>query len=142
MKKHKFYMKISIFPLTFVIIVFAFQLCFKPLHYHTMAHYSSSHISHIQSEKQESSLPSAFSLVCLLISQFLLHSSLPSSFTFFWSSAVTMQAHNGEYLDTRPSGCPLIPPGNLCNVSALASGCSAASRMREEILLLNTKKEE
>lgn len=67
MKKHQFYMKNSIFPLTFVVIVFALQLCIRPLRYHTMAYYSSSHTSHVQSEKQESSLPSAFSLVLLCV---------------------------------------------------------------------------
>lgn len=72
MKKHQFYVKNCIFSLTFVIIVFALQLCIKPLHFHTTAHYSSSHTSHVQSEKQvscllhfSSSLPSAFSLVLL-----------------------------------------------------------------------------
>lgn len=67
MKKYQFYVKNSFSPLTFVIIIFALQLCIKPLHYHTVAHYPSSHTSHVQSEKQESSLPSAFSLVLLCV---------------------------------------------------------------------------
>lgn len=83
MKKHQFYMKNSILPITFVIIVFALQLCIKPPHYHTMAHYSSSYMSNVQSEKQEPSLPSAFPLLspfCLFPCSPLCACGSPSSY--------------------------------------------------------------
>lgn len=55
-----------------------------------------------------------------------------------------MQAHSAEYLDIYPlpSGCHLIPLGNLCDVAALVSGLLAASKTYEEILVLKAKKEE
>lgn len=149
MKEHQFYVKNCIFSVTFVIIVFALQLCIKPLHFHTTAHYSSSHTS---CAVRKASILSVFcispplsllhfplfSFACLLISQFLPHSSLPSSFPF-WSSTVTRQAHNAEYLDTYPllPGCRLIPLGNLCDVAALA-----ASKMYEEMLVLKKEDKE
>lgn len=83
MKEHQFYVKNCIFSLTFVIIVFALQLCIKPLHFHTTAHYSSSHTSHVQSEKQVSSLSSAFLLLspfCIFPCSPLHACSSPSSY--------------------------------------------------------------
>lgn len=74
------------------------------MHFHTTAHYSSSHTPNRQSEKQESSVLSAFPLpspfcffpcspLISLFSQILSHPSLLSSFPFFWCSAVVIQAH-------------------------------------------------
>lgn len=95
--------------------MFALQLCIKPQHFHTTAHYSSSHTPNRQAGKQESSvlsasrLPSPFcffpcSPLISLLSQILSHSSLLSSFPFFWCSAVAIQAH------TAGSGASWLPP--------------------------------
>lgn len=127
MKKHQLYMENPIFPLTSVIIVFALQLCIKSLHYHTVAHYSSSHVS--CAVRKARILPSAFLLSLLRFPLFsfmcLLTPSLYPILYFLLPILLVLYSHHAspQSLDTYPLPpvCHLIPLRNIWDAAALVS---------------------